>query len=90
MTTSQTAAGDGTELGQMTFEEVADWAESLPDDDRVYADPIRGHIRLGNVVFADTGSVLHLWSYSGHRLTPATARALGEALTAWGTQKDQG
>ena len=74
---------------QMSFDDVADWAASLPDDDKVYADPIRGHIRLGDVVFADLGTCLHLWSYTGHRLTPAAARDLGNALLAWGQRKGQ-
>jgi hypothetical protein len=74
----------------MSFEEVAEWAASLPADDRVYVDAARGHIRLGEVVFADLGSTLHLWAYSGHELTPPVARALGEALVGWASRKDSG
>ena len=73
---------------QMAFEDIAEWASSLPDDGRVHADPVRGHIRLGDVIFADLGPHLHLWSYSGHQLSPAVAVALGEALCAWGQRKE--
>lgn len=67
-----------------------------PDSVAVYADPLRGHIvveveqrgpRQEPIVFVDLGPVLNVWSSQGGNLTPATARELGAALTAWAEKK---
>lgn len=74
----------------MSFEEIADWVAELPDDDRVHEDPVHGHIRLGEVVFADMGSTLSCWTYCGHTLTPGLAHDLGGALVRWAERKTSG
>jgi hypothetical protein len=67
---------------QLSFEQVAEQVAALPATG-VQVDPRFGHIRVGDVVFADLHSVLNVWTYGGCDLTPADARALGEALVAW-------
>lgn len=53
------------------------------DGPRVYFDETRGHIRIDDLVFADTGNALHVWAHSGCVLTTDTARDLADALNAW-------
>jgi hypothetical protein len=68
---------------QPSFEQIAEQVAALPDDGRVHVDPRFGHIRVGDVVFADLYSVLNVWTYGGCDLTATDAQALGSALIAW-------
>jgi hypothetical protein len=54
----------------------------------VHADPIRGHIRVGDLVFCDVTATLDVWARQSIRLDTPTARALGEALVAWADRRD--
>jgi hypothetical protein len=76
-----------SEVDEQLVLDIAEWAAALPDDDEVHVDPRAGHIRVGEVIFADLGSTLDLWSYRGHRLTPGTARRLGRALADWADKR---
>lgn len=49
----------------------------------VHVDAVRGHIRVGDLVFCDLGRTFNVWSYSGANLDPEAARALGWALVRW-------
>lgn len=70
---------------------------TYPDTVAVHVDPRYGHIaveveqrageRRDPIVFVDLGPVLNVWSWQGGNLTPATARELGAALTAWAEKK---
>jgi hypothetical protein len=71
---------------QLSFEQIAEQVAALRDTG-VHVDPRHGHIRVGDVIFADLHSVLNVWTYGGCDLTPADARALGEALTAWADRR---
>jgi hypothetical protein len=68
---------------QLSFEQIAEQVAALPDDGRVHVDPRFGHIRVGEVIFADLHSVLNVWTYGGCDLTATDAQALGSALIAW-------
>ncbi|MCI2958211.1 hypothetical protein MN032_10930 [Agromyces atrinae] len=71
---------------------------AIPDTVAVHVDPTHGHIaveveqregaRRDPIVFVDLGSVLNVWSWQGGNLSPATARELGAALTAWADKKE--
>jgi hypothetical protein len=67
---------------QRSFEEIAEQVAALPDTG-VQVDPRFGHIRVGEVIFADLHSVLNVWTYGGCDLTATDAQALGSALIAW-------
>jgi hypothetical protein len=67
---------------QLTFEVIAEQVAALPAEG-VHVDPRFGHIRFGDVVFADLGSVLNVWTYGGADLRPEDAADLGRALLAW-------
>jgi hypothetical protein len=63
----------------------------------VAVDEQRGHIglvgdegRRAIATFCDVGPELHMWAFSGAHLTPATARSLGVALTAWADRRESG
>lgn len=50
----------------------------------VHFDAVRGHVRVGELTFADLGNAtLHVWSHERCVLTPKTARDLATALNAW-------
>lgn len=67
---------------QLTIDDIAEQVAAMPHTG-VQVDARFGHLRVGDLILADLHSVLSVWPYGGHDLTPAEARDLGAALINW-------
>lgn len=70
------------EQGALPYPPIGDVVKH--HDETVHHDTARGHIRIGDLTFADLGNAtLSVWAHQGCTITPTAARDLAAALNAW-------